>query len=526
MKKGIRYLRFSHEGQSNSSIEWQDLYTQQWCERTGVEIVDTFIDAGHSAKTFDRPDFDKLYKFISTYHRQVDYLVVNQMDRFSRDAGEALSMVKKLQHKYSIQICSVTEGITFDYHTPGSFFRTGLQLLLAEEDNINRAQKINSGIYTAKAKEGRWIQGGPAPFGYDKQGAGKERGLVINHDQAAVIRYIFDAYLRNTPVYIIKEKAKALGFTRKGHGNVQEIISNPIYAGYQYVKPWKDLPGGLFPAKHEAIVDMITWNKANEKLKGLPKTRVALVEEMPLRGVLHCHCSKLLTGAPSRNRKGAYYYYYKCQTSQHNNISATEAHKQLNEALGYMSLPERMAIAIRDKSSQILEDRLQSNKVLLKKKKLELVALEAKLVSVEDKWISNQMSHETYNRWYNDITHKRISVKAEIEKLSRDENEIFYLLQSELVKLTDMQEVYRGGSLLQKQELLRMVFDNSLYYKNKVYRTRYMMPIFTHNLLILKQNQLLVLDGTGAISGEVEANGFLSNHFTDFLSLVRMIRVA
>jgi hypothetical protein len=41
-----------------------------------------------------------------------------------------MSMVKRLQKQYSIQIVSVTEGIIFDYDTPGSYFRTGLQLLL------------------------------------------------------------------------------------------------------------------------------------------------------------------------------------------------------------------------------------------------------------------------------------------------------------------------------------------------------------------------------------------------------------
>ena len=192
MKKGIRYLRFSHDGQSNSSIERQDMYTSQWAERNDVQVIDTFTDAGYSAKTFDRPDFQKLKDFIAKHHRQVDYLIVDQMDRFSRDAGEAMSMVKKLQLKYSIQIVSATEGITFDYHTPGSFFRAGLQFLLAEDDNINRMQKINAGIYTAKAKEGRYIHGGKPPFGYVLQGKGKARHLVIQPEQAAIIRYIYD----------------------------------------------------------------------------------------------------------------------------------------------------------------------------------------------------------------------------------------------------------------------------------------------------------------------------------------------
>ena len=152
MKRAIRYLRFSSKGQSNGSIERQELYTDNWIKFNDIQLVDTFIDRGKSAKTFDRPDFVKLQQFIAKHHKFVDYLLVDQMDRFSRDAGEAMNLVKTFQKEYGIQIVSVTEGITFDYETPGSFFRAGLQLLLAEEDNINRMIKVRGGIYTAKAK--------------------------------------------------------------------------------------------------------------------------------------------------------------------------------------------------------------------------------------------------------------------------------------------------------------------------------------------------------------------------------------
>ncbi len=94
MKRAIRYLRFSQIGQSNGSIERQELYTDQWITYNKVELVDTFIDRGKSARTFDRPDFKKLQEFISKHHKSVDYLLVDQMDRFSRDAGQAMSMVK------------------------------------------------------------------------------------------------------------------------------------------------------------------------------------------------------------------------------------------------------------------------------------------------------------------------------------------------------------------------------------------------------------------------------------------------
>ena len=164
MKRAIRYLRFSQLGQSNGSIERQELYTDQYLQYNNIQLVDSFIDRGKSAKTFDRPDFIKLQAFIAKHYKSVDYLLVDQLDRFSRDAGEAMSLVKQFQKKYSIQIISVTEGIVFDYDTPGSFFRAGLQLLLAEEDNINRSIKVRGGLYTARAKEGRFLTR-EKPFG-------------------------------------------------------------------------------------------------------------------------------------------------------------------------------------------------------------------------------------------------------------------------------------------------------------------------------------------------------------------------
>ncbi|WP_278020834.1 recombinase family protein [Flavobacterium ginsengisoli] len=125
MKKVIRYLRFSSLGQSNGSIEAQELCTDKWISDNCAELVDTFVDVGKSAKTFERPDFIRLQEFVSKHHKTVDYLLVDQMDRFSRNAGDALTMIKELQKKYKIQVVSVTEGITFDYEVRETFLEQG-----------------------------------------------------------------------------------------------------------------------------------------------------------------------------------------------------------------------------------------------------------------------------------------------------------------------------------------------------------------------------------------------------------------
>lgn len=506
MKKAIRYLRFSQLGQSNGSIERQELYTDQWLKFNEVELVDTFIDRGKSARTFDRPDFIKLREFIRQHNKTVDYLLVDQLDRFSRDAGEAMSLVKTLQKKFSIQIVSVTEGITFDYETPGSFFRAGLQLLLAEEDNINRSIKVKGGIYTAKAKEGRFVFKN-APFGYRKEGERKERHLVVNEKEAKIVRFIYDAYLRDMPLYKIKEKAYELGFDKKGNMAIERVLSNPVYAGLLKVDAYKQYPGGLFPAIHEPVVESLTWRMVQSKMKKPEKIRTVLDDQIPLRGVLKCHCGNPLTGAPSRGKAGKYYYYYKCRYPNHNNISAKKAHEQLLGALELMSLPEEKIKKIRDDSHVAIQTELEESRKKMRETKLHLEEAQENLYSLEEKWIKNEISHETYDRWYSSYNDKIINLKAHVERLGKSQYKASNLLNKHLDMLSDMQYIYRKSDTLNKRELVGLVFDNNLYYQEGIYRTPTMMRIFTHNALKMKEKGYLIYEAIEGFHGEIPLSG-------------------
>ena len=51
------------------------------------------------------------------------------------------------------------------------------------------------------------------------------------------------------------------------------------------------------------------------------------------------------------------------------------------------------------------------------------------------------------------------------------------------------------------------MFDSTLNYQNGVYRTRYMLPVFHHNLLILKEKHLLELEENKKTGREVRSGG-------------------
>lgn len=532
-KTAIRYLRISTDKQSHFSIQGQDMRTLEWCERNNVAVIDTFIDEGYSAKTFDRPDMAKLKAFIQKHHKSVNYLVVQELDRFSRDAGEAIVMIKQLQKLYRIQIVGVNEGLIFDYDNPGSFFRTGLQLLLAEDDNIRRSGKINGGIYTAKKKEGRYI--GAAPFGYKKVlNEKKVPIMVIDEKPAKIVRFIFDAYNADMPMLEIRKQAAAMGFTQSGNSAITKILTRQAYTSLLTVKAYQDRPEEIVEASHEPIISRTQWLATQQKLKG-GTTKVIVSDEMPLRGVLKCHCGKAVTGAASTGRHGGKFFYYKCATSTHLNLSVKKAHGQLMEVLKLMSLPQRLITAIKHQTTVDLEATQKENKQRIKQLAKDLEDCEAKLYSVEEKWIANQLNFESYQRWHSHHSHQRLALNAQLDKLEQEEKHIWYLVQDELEKLSDLHYLYQIGSTTDKQQLIRLGFDSRLYYSGGTYRTPYMMPIFTHNTLIMKEKGLLVLDQqplslernfkSGLQGNIIEPHTFF-NSLTNLLLFVQQLKTA
>jgi len=508
-KKGVKYLRFSSEEQSHFSIERQDMITSSWMQHAQVETVDCFIDQGFSATNFDRPDFIKLNAFIEKNYRNIDYLVVSDLTRFSREAGDALNIAKKIQKTYGIKIVSAGRGTVYDCTDHNSFFMMGLEFLLGNTENLKRINDINSGIYAAKAIKQRYI-GPRAPFGYKKEGRGQNTLLVPVPEEARVIRFIFQSYLRGVPASVIEADARDMGLKGTRHCLIERILACPVYSSQQYVKAYKDQPGGLFPLKdQEPIIDLVSWMRVQDKLKKKPQLRVILHDDLPLRGVLHCHCGKLLTGAPSRGKSGKHWYYYKCNaTGKHNNVSAIYAHEQLLEAFRLMSLTSNMINSIIMKSEYLLEARMKDKESQINKKQNELEKLEANLQSLERKWIAEQVSFETYNRWHNDLTKQRNYVRAQIDQLNKRSEDMHALLVKNIERLTDIENVYACcTTIAKKQELIRTVFDNSLYYQDRIYRTPYLIPELAHNALIMKEKRLLIINKKGDSLSKIPLSG-------------------
>lgn len=60
--RDVIYARYSSDNQREESIEGQIRENRAYAERNGIEIVGTYIHRAYSARTDNRPDFQRMIK--------------------------------------------------------------------------------------------------------------------------------------------------------------------------------------------------------------------------------------------------------------------------------------------------------------------------------------------------------------------------------------------------------------------------------------------------------------------------------
>ena len=60
--RGVIYARYSSDNQRKESIEGQIRGNTAYAQKNGIDIVGTYIDRAYSAKTDNRPKFQRMIK--------------------------------------------------------------------------------------------------------------------------------------------------------------------------------------------------------------------------------------------------------------------------------------------------------------------------------------------------------------------------------------------------------------------------------------------------------------------------------
>ncbi len=230
-RKVAAYARVStdHEEQQSSYEAQVDYYTNYINRRDDWEFVSVYADEGITGcNTKKRDGFNSMVN--DALAGRIDLIITKSVSRFARNTVDSLTTIRKLKEN-KVECYFEKENIwTFD--GKGELLLTIMSSLAQEEsrsisENCTWGQRKRFADGKVTVPFGRFL-------GYDR---GEDGNLVINEEQAAIVRRIYGLFLQGRSPYAIAKILMADGIPSPGgkktwaSGTVKSILTNEKYKG-------------------------------------------------------------------------------------------------------------------------------------------------------------------------------------------------------------------------------------------------------------------------------------------------------
>lgn len=296
------YARFSSHSQTEQSIEGQMRDCMTYAETNGITVVAEYIDRAISARTDNRPQFQKMIK--DSEKGLFDIILVWKLDRFCRSRYDSATYKARLRRN-GVTVVSAMESIS---DKPEGILVESLLEGMAEYYSEELAQKIKRGMRETALK---CKVTGVLPLGYKSDA---EKNIILDEEKAPLVAKIFELYSDGKSAKEIVDYLNEKGVkTQQGRpfnkNSLPRILSNPRYKGiYSY-------NNHVVPDAIPRIVSDNTWDKVQKMLNKNKKSGAKKKARMEylLSTKLFCgNCKTMMLGESGTGKLGEVYYYYKC----------------------------------------------------------------------------------------------------------------------------------------------------------------------------------------------------------------------
>ena len=433
----------------------------------------------HSAKTFERPEFQKFLAFLKKNRAVVDLLLFTKWDRFSRNAGDAYGMINQLK-KLAVEPQAIEQPL--DLNIPENKLMLAIYLATPEVENDRRAMNVTVGMRRAR-KEGRYL--GLAPKGY-KNCRDEQNKPILKPDPklAPVVKRIFETVAKGVQeIDGLRQAVNKEGMTFTKN-QFYYLLRNPVYCGRVYISGYREEGAQTIKGMHEPIVSELLFDTVQDVLEGrkrITKVRSTKDENLPMRGFIICKtCGRPLTGSGSKGNGGNYFYYH-CQSAAKckERFRADDAHAQFIGQLRQIEILEPVLNLYyeimtdlfknngMDRSKEVAQIKEQISKLNLRIKNAQALMLDGELDAAEYKEIKTNLSAETAA-----LERKRMQV------LSAEEDGQEYLDKG-IPMLINITKHWQAADLEGKQHIVGSIFPERLIFENNTYRTATENPLLT-----------------------------------------------
>jgi len=300
---GVIYARYSSDSQREESIDGQLRECRAFAEKNDIQIVDTYIDRALSAKTDNRPEFQRMVK--DSAGRAFEVVLVWKLDRFARNRYDS-AHYKSVLRRNGVKVVSATE--TISEGAEGILLESLLEGM-AEYYSAELSEKVMRG-QTENALKCKY-NGGTLPVGYTVDA---NHFYQIDPVTAPVVLDAFKHYAEGATMREITDEMNLRGVRTFRGGkisinSVTRMLHNRKYIGeFQY----RDIvrPNGI-----PAIVPRELFERVQERMAANKKApaKHKAEDEYLLTTKLFCgKCKSFMVGESGKNHNNLSYRYYKC----------------------------------------------------------------------------------------------------------------------------------------------------------------------------------------------------------------------
>lgn len=324
--RAVAYPRYSSDNQREESITAQLRGIEEYCQRKGYVLVDSYPDEARTATNDNRPNFQRM--IADSEKNLFDVVVVHKLDRFARDRYDS-AFYKRTLKKNGVRLESVLEHLD---NSPESIILESVLEGMAEYYSRNLARETRKGLLE-NATSGRHTGGRP-PYGYKVNP--ETLKLQIDEKTAPAVRLYFESIAAGKTLTQIINQLNEQGYRTY---NGREFTKNSFWEWaknkkYKGVYTWDVTSQKTDSGKRNshrrkdeseqvqiigaipAIVSEELWDKVNQILQerkhkpGQYKARLTyLLSDRVKCGTAGCH--GMYRGS-SYMRNGTRFAYYKC----------------------------------------------------------------------------------------------------------------------------------------------------------------------------------------------------------------------
>lgn len=258
-KQAAIYSRVSTDEQAKGySLKTQIEACQAYAQERGYTVTATFSD-DYTGAAIDRPELNKLRDYMS--RSPLDVVIIYDIDRLARKSAYQVLIEEEFK-RVGVSI----EFVMAQYEdTDEGRLQKQIRGVIAEYEKAKILERSKRGK-RGKAKSGFVLIGARSPYGYKVKSEAHKAWLEIDESEAAIVRMIYDWYLRGDESGLpmsanaITKRLTKLGIPTRGDkqshfakkfgygvwhpGTILRILTNETYAGVWYFGKTKIIDDG------------------------------------------------------------------------------------------------------------------------------------------------------------------------------------------------------------------------------------------------------------------------------------------